>query len=164
MPLIAAFCLSSTFCLLSLWKPGGHLLRKRCPLGFIWDTSWKHMFLPHANNKGTDKPAHPHSLISAFVGCCLDSIISILAIDKISSLYLFCGCAGQFESTLVSNPEDRFSDDLAHLMPSLVFVLLSSFVSWAGHSGTDMAVLNILWVFIRIASKNQNINLVMVYP
>ena len=28
-----------------------------------------------ANNKGADLPAHPHSLISAFVVCCLDSLI-----------------------------------------------------------------------------------------
>ena len=88
MPLITAFCLSSTFCLLSLWKPGGHLLRKRCPLGFIWDMSWQNLFLPYANNKGADQPAYPRCLISAFVGCCLDSIIPILAIDEISSLYL----------------------------------------------------------------------------
>ena len=29
--------------------------------------------MPYANNKGTDQPAHPHSLISAFVVRCLDS-------------------------------------------------------------------------------------------
>ena len=42
----------------------------------------------YANNKGADQPAHPHSLISAFVVRCLDSIISILAISKISRLWL----------------------------------------------------------------------------
>ena len=30
-------------------------------------------FMPYANNKGAGQPAHPHSLISAFVVCCLDS-------------------------------------------------------------------------------------------
>ena len=46
--------------------------------------------LPYANNKGADQPAHPRSLISAFVVPCLDSIIPPLAIAKISSLQLFC--------------------------------------------------------------------------
>ena len=34
------------------------------------------------NNKGADQPAHPRSLISAFVVRCLDSIILILATDE----------------------------------------------------------------------------------
>ena len=44
--------------------------------------------MPYANNKGTDQPAHPRSLISAFVVRCLDSIKPLLAIAEISSLYL----------------------------------------------------------------------------
>ena len=44
--------------------------------------------MPYANNKGADQPAHPRSLISAFVVCCLDSTISLLSISKISSLCL----------------------------------------------------------------------------
>ena len=42
--------------------------------------------LSYANNKGADQPAHSCSLISTFVVHCLDSIISELAISKISSL------------------------------------------------------------------------------
>ena len=42
--------------------------------------------LPYANNKVADQPAHPHSLISAFVVHCLDSIIPLLAIAEISRL------------------------------------------------------------------------------
>ena len=42
--------------------------------------------MPYANNKGTDQPAHSRSLISAFVVHCLYSIISILAISKVSRL------------------------------------------------------------------------------
>ena len=38
----------------------------------------------HANNKGTDQPAHPRSLIIAFVFHCLDSIISPDSIAEIS--------------------------------------------------------------------------------
>ena len=41
---------------------------------------------PYANNKGADQPAHFHSLISAFVVRCLNSIISILAKFKVSRL------------------------------------------------------------------------------
>ena len=37
-----------------------------------------------ANNKGADQPAHPRSLISAFVIRLLESIISRLAINEIS--------------------------------------------------------------------------------
>ena len=45
-----------------------------------WATSGENLFIPYANNKG----AHPHSLISAFVVRCLDSIIPLLAIADIS--------------------------------------------------------------------------------
>ena len=38
----------------------------------------------YANNKGADQPAHPRSLISTFVVRCLDSMICILAISKVS--------------------------------------------------------------------------------
>ena len=41
-----------------------------------------------ANNKGIDKHAHPHSLISAFVVHCLDSIIPISDGDK--DVYCVC--------------------------------------------------------------------------
>ena len=41
---------------------------------------------PYANNKATDKPAHPRSLISGFVVRCLDSIITLVSISEISSL------------------------------------------------------------------------------
>ena len=44
--------------------------------------------MPHANNKGADQPAHPRSLISAFVVCCPFSIIPLVSISEISSLYL----------------------------------------------------------------------------
>ena len=44
--------------------------------------------MPYANNKGADQHVHPRSLISAFVVHCLDSIIPLVSISKISSLYL----------------------------------------------------------------------------
>ena len=40
--------------------------------------------MPYANNKGADQPAHPRSLINAFVVRCMDSIIPLLAIAEIS--------------------------------------------------------------------------------
>ena len=52
----------------------------------IWAMSWENLFMPYVNNKGTDQPAHPRSLISAFVVSCLDSIILLLAIAEISRL------------------------------------------------------------------------------
>ena len=42
--------------------------------------------LCHANNKGADQPAHLRSLISTFVVHCLDSIIPLDSIAKISRL------------------------------------------------------------------------------
>ena len=54
--------------------------------GLKWTTSWENLFLPYVNNKGTDQSAHPHSLISAFVVCYLDSIMSLVSISEISRL------------------------------------------------------------------------------
>ena len=45
-------------------------------------------FLPYANNKGTDQPGHLHSLISAFVVRCLDSIIHLVSRSIISCFWL----------------------------------------------------------------------------
>ena len=75
--------------------------------------SWENLFMLYANNKGTDQPAHLRSLISTFVVRCLDSIIPLVSIFEISSLYLASVAAQVFESTLVANPEDRFSRDRA---------------------------------------------------
>ena len=50
--------------------------------------SWENQFLPYANNKGADHPAHPRSLISTFFVRFLDSIIPPVSISEISSLYL----------------------------------------------------------------------------
>ena len=44
------------------------------------------LFLPYANTKGADQPAHPRSLISAFVVHCLNSRIPLVSIAKVSSL------------------------------------------------------------------------------
>ena len=44
--------------------------------------------MPYANNKAEDQSVHPRRLISAFVDPCLDSIIPLVSISEISSLYL----------------------------------------------------------------------------
>ena len=54
----------------------------------IWATPWENLFMPYEINKGTDQPAHMRSLICAFVVCWLNSIIPLVSISKISSLYL----------------------------------------------------------------------------
>ena len=44
--------------------------------------------MPYANNNGADQPAHLRILISTFVVRCLDSIIPLVSISEIQSLYL----------------------------------------------------------------------------
>ena len=57
-------------------------------LALIWATTWENLFMPYANNKGADQPAHSRSLISTLVVRCLDSIIPLIFISEILSLYL----------------------------------------------------------------------------
>ena len=47
----------------------------------------KTCFLPYANNKGADQPAHSRNLISTFVVRYVDSMIPLVSISEISSLY-----------------------------------------------------------------------------
>ena len=48
----------------------------------------KNLFLPYAKQQRHGSPAHLRSLISAFVICCLDSIIPLVSISEISRLLL----------------------------------------------------------------------------
>ena len=66
------FSLGFGLLLLFLFYKVSHVMRK--------------LFMPYANNKGTDQPVQLRSLISAFVVRCLDSIMSLVSITKISSL------------------------------------------------------------------------------
>ena len=67
------------------------------------------------NNKGADQPVHLRSLISAFVVRCLDSIISLVSVTEISSLYL-ASLAAQADLCLTwSQTPDRFSCDETQL-------------------------------------------------
>ena len=47
----------------------------------------KTCLMSYANNKGTDQHAHPHSLISAFVVRCLDSVMSLVSVTKIHASF-----------------------------------------------------------------------------
>ena len=71
--------------------------------------------ISYANNKGADQPAHLRSLISAFVVHCLDSIMSLVSVTKISSLML-ASVAEQAGLSLTwsETSEDTFSHDEAH--------------------------------------------------
>ena len=72
--------------------------------------------MPYANNKGIDQPAHSHSLIIAFIVCCLDTIVSEVAMSEISRLQLPSEAEQASLSHIwLENSEDRFSHDVAQL-------------------------------------------------
>ena len=77
--------------------------------------------MPYANNKGADQPAHPRSLISAFVVRSLDSIISLVSRSEISRFQLVSVAeqAG-LNVTRSQTPEDTFSLDGAHILKHIV--------------------------------------------
>ena len=72
----------------------------------------KTCLMSYANNKGAGQPAHPRSLISAFVVRSLDSAMSLVSVTKISSL-LLASVAEQASLSLTwsETPEDMFSHD-----------------------------------------------------
>ena len=51
--------------------------------------------MPYANNKGADQPMHPRSLISTFVVRCLSSLVHLVSISEIPSVYLAASVAAQ---------------------------------------------------------------------
>ena len=82
----------------------------------IWASMGENLLWGFANNKGTDKPWHLHSLISAFViGLMLLSIgkyyIWTCYQQNFIFLAILCKCTVWFESqSLYENPEDRLSN------------------------------------------------------
>ena len=65
--------------------------------------------MSYANNKGADQPAHPRSLISAFVVRCLDSMKSLDSIAEISRLKLaFVAAQAGLCLAWSETPEDSF--------------------------------------------------------
>ena len=77
----------------------------------------KTCLMSYANNIDTDQPAHPRSLISAFVVRCLDSVMSLVSVIKISSLVVASvDEQASLSLTLSETPEDTFSHDEAHYL------------------------------------------------
>ena len=76
-------------------------------LKLYWNTTEsgheKTCLMSNANNKGADHPVHRHSLISAFVFRCLDSVMSPVSVAEQAS----------FSLTSSELPEDTFSHDEA---------------------------------------------------
>ena len=70
--------------------------------------------MPNANNKCANQPAYPRSLITTFLVLCLDNMIYILAISKVSRFQL-ASVAEQagLNLTWTKIPEDTFSRDVA---------------------------------------------------
>ena len=71
--------------------------------------------MSYANNKGADQPAHPRSLISAFVVRCLDSVMSVISVTMLASVAEQAGLSLTWSQT----PEDTFSHDEAHMRITL---------------------------------------------
>ena len=65
----------------------------------------------------SDQPVHPRSLISTFVVHCLDSVMSLVSVTKISSLML-ASVAAQAGLCLAwsETPEDTFCCVVAHFI------------------------------------------------
>ena len=77
--------------------------------------------MSYANNKGADQPAHLRSLISTFIVRCLDNVMSLVSLTKISSLMLV-SVAEQTSLSLPwsETPEDTFSYDKAHIYLNMI--------------------------------------------
>ena len=79
----------------------------------------KNRFMPFANSKGADQPAHLRSLISTFVVLPILYNTSSFLIQNFKTLAGLCSCAGQLESYLVTNSEDSFTHDVAQTIADL---------------------------------------------
>ena len=82
------------------------------------------------------------SLISTFVICLLENIISMLAASKITNFWLVSVAdLGWFESHFVGNPKDRFSRVTAHMMSYNLVAKLSEIetdvISWCQNMVKD---------------------------
>ena len=83
-PIMVAECLLSRSMLIKMYY---HFMVCACSCIFTLEPGYEKMFFTsYANNKNADQPAHPRSLISAFVISCWDSIISLDSIAEISRL------------------------------------------------------------------------------
>ena len=96
-------------------------------LFFIWVRREKTCLWWFANNKGADQPAHPHSLIIAFVIRVLVSIISRFAMSKISIFWLVSvGEKNGLSLSLSETPETVF---LATRRRGPIYVGIDAFIT-----------------------------------
>ena len=100
----------------------------------------KTCLMAYANNKGSDQPAHLHSLISALNVPCLDSI-SVVAISEISRLCIVSVAirADWFESYQVENSQRQ------------VF-------SWCGSDMNKVCLSYVLWIMNSISRVDASLN------
>ena len=70
----------------------------------------------YANDKGAGQPVHPRSLISAFVVRCLDSVVYLVFVNKLSSL-LLASVAEEASLSLTwsETPKDTFNHGEAQM-------------------------------------------------
>ena len=73
--------------------------------------------MSYANNEGADQPVHPRSLISAFVVRCLDSVMFLVSVTKISSP-LLASVAGQASLSLTWSETSFFHDEAQIILPA----------------------------------------------
>ena len=125
-----------------LIKMDFHLFYFHAEQFYIWTTSGENLFLPYANNKGADQPAHMRSLDSAFVIGCLGSSFYMQNLKPLASL---CSCADRFVPYLVAIPEDRFSRGLAKL--TWMYWIPSSCLWSLMHSIDNMSLITRKHVF-----------------
>ena len=72
----------------------------------------------YANKKDAEQPAHPRSLIGAFVVLCLDRVIPKVALSKFQGSILTVAEQASLSLIWSQTLEDRFSRDVAHVSPS----------------------------------------------
>ena len=79
--------------------------------------------MSYANNKDSDQPVHPHSLIRAFVVRCLGSTISLDSMAEISRQVSVAAQAGLCLARS-ETPEDTFCRVVAQLDTLLMYCMV----------------------------------------
>ena len=103
----------------------------------IWATSWENLFMPYANNKGTDQPVHSHSDQHLCCSLPIDSIMSLISILAIScpKLGSIAEQAG-LNLTWSQTPKKRFSRDETHTHSWLSVMDSSTLANWVPWTAT----------------------------
>ena len=100
-------------------------------------------------NKGADQTVHPHSLISIFIICYLESIIFRLTTSNISIFWLVSVAETFFKSKFVGNPEDRFCR-LEACMNNLTLNLLRCSIPLTIWDPKDNNLCGVIFWFFRL--------------